>query len=334
MLVEPSRPGNVGATARAMRTMGLARLVLVAPRVPGVAAHPEARAFASGADDVLAGAREVATLEQALAGASLAIAVSAQPREFGPAPCGPRDAAFLALDELAAHPAHEVAFVFGCERTGLSIGHALACQSLLTIPSDPEFSSLNLSQAAQIVAWELRGEALARDAGARVDGAPRGDGDARVDGAPRGDAGARDGDAHAGSTPAGEGRVVDSRIEPPGPPDAPSDPGALALRRRLRRAAAAGRHASVDELEALYEHLQRALVDVRFLDPAHPKKLMPRLRRLFSRTRLEAEEVELLRGVCTQMVLAARTARGARSESEPRAAAPERAARPLPTGTP
>lgn len=322
MLVEPSRPGNVGATARAMRTMGLARLVLVAPRVPGVAAHPEARAFASGADDVLAGAREVATLEQALAGASLAIAVSAQPREFGPAPCGPRDAAFLALDELAAHPAHEVAFVFGCERTGLSIGHALACQSLLTIPSDPEFSSLNLSQAAQIVAWELRGEALARDAGARVGAAPRGDGSAR------------DGDAHAGSTPAGEGRVVDSRIEAPGPPDAPSDPGALALRRRLRRAAAAGRHASVDELEALYEHLQRALVDVRFLDPAHPKKLMPRLRRLFSRTRLEAEEVELLRGVCTQMVLAARTARGARSESEPRAAAPERAARPLPTGTP
>ena len=326
MLVEPSLPGNVGATARAMRTMGLARLVLVAPRVPGVAAHPESRAFASGADDVLAGAREVATLEQALAGASLAVAVSAQPREFGPAPCGPRDAAFLALDELAAHPAHEVAFVFGCERTGLSIGHALACQSLLTIPSDPEFSSLNLSQAAQIVAWELRGEALARDAGARVG--------ARVGGAPRGDGDARDGDAHAGTTPAGEGRVVDSRVEAPGPPDAPPDPGALALRRRLRRAAAAGRHASADELEALYEHLQRALVDVRFLDPAHPKKLMPRLRRLFSRTRLEAEEVELLRGVCTQMVLAARAARGARSESEPRAAAPERTARPLSTGTP
>ena len=134
----------------------------------GAAAHPEARAFASGADDVLAGASEVATLEQALAGASLAVAVSAQPREFGPAPCGPRDAAILALDELAAHPGHEVAFVFGCERTGLSIGQALACQSLLTIPSDPEFSSLNLSQAAQIVAWELRAAALARDGGARV----------------------------------------------------------------------------------------------------------------------------------------------------------------------
>ena len=217
-----------------------------------------------------------------------------------PAPCRPRDAAIHALDERAAHPAHEVAFVFGCERTGLSIGQALACQSLLTIPSDPEFSSLNLSQAAQIVAWELRGAALARDGGARP------------------------GDAH----------VDDSRGGVPPDPDGAPDPRALALRRRQRRNAAAGRHASVDELEALYEHLQRALVDVRFLDPAHPKKLMPRLRRLFSRTRLEAEEVELLRGVCTQMVLAAQAARGARSESEPGAAVPARAVQPLSTGTP
>jgi len=88
-------------------------------------------------------------------------------------------------------------------------------------------------------------------------------------------------------------------------PPAANDLRAIALRRRLHRDAAAGRLASVQEIEALFAHLEPALVEVRFLDPAHPKKLMPRMRRLFGRTRLEAEEVELLRGVCTQMIDAA-----------------------------
>ena len=145
---------------------------------------------------------------------------------------------------------------------------------------------------------------------------------------------ARDADAHDAGPGAGDARVDDSRASVPPDPDGAPDPRALALRRRQRRNAAAGRHASVDELEALYEHLQRALVDVRFLDPAHPKKLMPRLRRLFSRTRLEAEEVELLRGVCTQMILAAQAARGTVRETAPGVAQAACRDQPSTTGTP
>jgi tRNA/rRNA methyltransferase len=241
VLVEPSHPGNVGAAARAMRVMGLRDLRLVSPRHPGAASHADALAFASGATDVLAACREFGSLDEALADASLAIAVSADAREFGAAPVDPRSACEAALHELAADAAHRVAFVFGTERTGLSIAQAQRCQRMLSIPGEPGYHSLNLSQAVQVVAWEVRKAALAR----------------------------------AGTTSASA---------------APAAPA---------------RHATHAQVEALFAHLEQALVAVRFLDPAHPKKLMPRMRRLFSRTRLEVEEVELLRGVCKQMLLAA-----------------------------
>lgn len=270
VLVEPSHPGNVGATARAMRAMGFRDLVLVNPRYPGVAAHPDAVAFASGANDVLAGCREVASLCDALADTSFAVALSAASREFGPAPVEPEAAVACAFDELDADPVHHVAFVFGCERTGLSIDDVLRCQALASVPTDPSFSSLNLSQAVQIVAWELRRAMLARSRSA------------------------------AGQTARGGSADAIEVISNAGGADSP-----LALRspaaRRARRDRGPGAHATQREIEALFEHLERALIDIRFLDPDHPKKLMPRLRRLLSRTRLETEEVELLRGVCTQM---------------------------------
>ena len=237
VLVQPSHPGNVGAAARAMGVMGLRQLVLVDPRDPQAAMHPEAIAFASGATDLLAATRVVPTLEQALAQVSLAIAVSADPREFGPRPLTPEDAAQAVLGELAADPGHAVALVFGTERTGLSIEQVSRCHLLCSIPGEPGYHSLNLSQAVQVISYVLRRAAL-----------------------------------HT-SDASGEGKRED-------PPQGFSP------------------HASQAAIEAMFEHLQRALVAIGFLDPAHPKKLMPRLRRLFGRTRLETEEVDLLRGIC------------------------------------
>jgi tRNA/rRNA methyltransferase len=228
VLVGTSHPGNVGAAARAMRTMGLADLRLVAPRFADVAARDEARAFASGALGVLEGARVFDTLAAAIGDAALAIAVSAEPREFGPPPAPPEDAAGDALQVLAADPAHRVAFVFGAERTGLSIESVQACGRLVGIPASPGYASLNLAQAVQVLAYCVRRAALARDASA---------------------------------VPAEDERL-----------------------------------ASAQAVEGLLAHMERALVAIGFLDPAHPKKLLPRLRRLVLRARPRIEEVDLLRG--------------------------------------
>jgi len=233
VLVGTSHPGNVGAAARAMRVMGLRELVLVAPRSERIARHPEAIARASGALDVLENARVVESLALALESCNLAVAVSADTREFGPTPQPPEEIAALAFGELSADAAAQVAFVFGAERNGLSIESVGLCQRVCSIPGGTDYASLNLAQAVQIVAYCLR--------------------------------------AH-------------ERLHAPLP--APTSEA---------------RFAAHEQIEALYAHLERALVRIGFLDPRHPKKLMPRLRRLFSRTRLEVEEVELLRGVCTQI---------------------------------
>ena len=238
VLLNTSHPGNVGAAARAMRTMGLRDLRLVAPRFADVAERAEARAFASGATDVLDGARRFDTLGDALADVMLAVAVSAEPREFGPVPAPPEVCADEAIEVLAAEASHRVAFVFGAERTGLPIEAVQACHRLVSIPASPGYGSLNLAQAVQVLAYCLRRAAL--------------------------------------------------QPSPTVPPADPSDIDGLRL---------AGHRA----VEGLLEHLERALRTVGFLDPAHPKKLMPRLRRLLLRARLRPEEVDLLRGVCTSM---------------------------------
>ena len=150
VLVEPTHPGNVGATARAMRTMGLERLVLVAPRdFPS----EEAWARASGAEGVLERARVVATLDEALAGCGLAVGTSARRRSLPWPEREPRAAAAEAVAAAAAGT--EVAFVFGRERTGLTNAELDRCQTLLTIPTVPDFRSLNVAAAVQIIAYEV-----------------------------------------------------------------------------------------------------------------------------------------------------------------------------------
>jgi len=147
VLSRPSHPGNIGAAARAMKTMGLADLRLVNPERPPVA---EDRWMATNAVDVLANLTIHACLAEAIADCVAAFALSARPREWSTQVLEVR---------AAAARAHElggpVAFVFGNEQAGLSNDEMLACQYLVHIPANPEFASLNLAQAVQVVAYEL-----------------------------------------------------------------------------------------------------------------------------------------------------------------------------------
>lgn len=223
VLVQPSHAGNVGAAARAIKVMGFADLVLVAPRFADVLERPEAAAFASGALDVLTGARVVPTLADALHGITWACATAMTPRDFGPPTHAPR----AHLPGLAA-AAHRVAFVFGPERTGLANDDVYRCHACLSIPTHPGYGSLNLAQAVQLVAYEWRAALGGFDVAQRT------------------------------------------------PP--------------VRRADMAA-------VQGTLEHWQRVLVDIGFLDPEAPKKLMPRLQQLLNRAQLTEEEVHILRGI-------------------------------------
>ena len=160
VLSRPSHPGNIGAAARAMKTMGLTRLFLVRPRrFP----DPEARAMASGAIDILQSARVCADLDEALAGTAFSVALSARPRELSHAPLAARDAARDLV--AAARRRDDVAMVFGNETVGLSNAEILRCSRLARIPASEEYGSLNLAQAVQVVAYEVRMAVLAPRAG-------------------------------------------------------------------------------------------------------------------------------------------------------------------------
>jgi len=225
VLVRTTHPGNIGAAARAMHTMGLARLALVSPtHFP----HPEADARATGAAALLTAAKVVATLDDALEGCALAIGLSARPRAFAGRVMAVREAA---REAVARTGDGDVAFVFGTEMSGLSNDELARCGVAATIPANPGYPSLNLAAAVQVAAYELR-------------------------------------------IACGEGGVW-----------------------RAPRFAAA----SHDDVEALYAHAEETLAAMRFLNPAHPKRLMARLRRLFGRAGLEHEEVNILRGILARI---------------------------------
>ena len=152
VLVETSRAGNIGAAARAMKTMGFSELVLVNPRFPDALADPEAVAFASGAQDVLAGARIVGSIGEALEGCNFAAAVSARLREFSPPVWAPREFA----GHVAGQGELKAALIFGNERFGLPNQIVEQCNVLINIPANPDYSSLNLAQALQVLAYECR----------------------------------------------------------------------------------------------------------------------------------------------------------------------------------
>ncbi|MBL8370605.1 MAG: RNA methyltransferase [Burkholderiaceae bacterium] len=157
VLIEPSHAGNVGAVARAMKVMGFDDLVLVAPRWPNVLRRDEAIQRASGAVDVLAAARVVPRLDDALDGITHLCATAMTPRDFGPPTRAPR-AHFGELLGRArdGHGETGVAFLFGPERYGLSNDDVYRCHVALSIPTNPAFGSLNLAAAAQVIAYEWR----------------------------------------------------------------------------------------------------------------------------------------------------------------------------------
>ncbi|MBL8472984.1 MAG: RNA methyltransferase [Rhodocyclaceae bacterium] len=221
VLAQAQHPGNIGAAARAMKTMGLSRLYLVNPReFP----HPQATAMASGADDVLAAARLCASLPEALSDTVLAAALTARPRELAVPMRWAREAA---AELVAAAGSGEVALVFGNETSGLSNDELALCHLPVSIPANPAYSSLNLAAAVQVLCYELQ---LAAQA--------------------------------PGAAPAIEFEA-----------------------------------AHHEDVERLLAHFESAMVGSGFLDPARPRRLMPRLRRLFARARLEREEVNILRGM-------------------------------------
>lgn len=224
VLCRPSHPGNIGAAARAMKTMGIAQLYLVNPKkFP----HADADAMASGAVDLLESAKVCESLQEALTGCVFAIGTSTRQRDLQTALLTPSEAAMQALAE-AQHG--NVAMVFGNETFGLSKEELAVCQALMTIPANAEYNSLNLGAAVQVMTYELRRTALQ--------------------------------EAFAQPT-------LDA--------------------------------ADLAEVERFYAHLEETLIRIGFLNPASPKRLMPKLRRLFSRTRLEKEEINILRGMLSAM---------------------------------
>lgn len=161
VLVGTQHPGNIGSAARALKTMGLSRLVLVAPeKFP----HIEAHALAAGADDVLDAAPVHATLAEAVADCRLVLGCTARSRRVALAEQFPRDAATRVLS--AALEQDEVALVFGRERTGLTNEELQLCHGAVHIPANPDYSSLNLAMAVQVLAYELRMALLAGEVSA------------------------------------------------------------------------------------------------------------------------------------------------------------------------
>ena len=234
VLVEPTHPGNVGASARAMKAMGLARMCLVAPeRIPSA----EATARAAGADDVLHRASIVQSLDEAVADCGFVLGTTARTRHLEWPVIGPREGARRAVGHAVHAP---VAVVFGRERSGLTNEEVDRCQALIRIPSEANFSSLNVAAAVQVVAYELRLAALGKDT----------------------------------ATVSPRARDVTSK-----------------------------------DLEGLFRHLEETLVDIGYLDPAAPRLLMRRLRRLFGRASPDRAEINILRGILSAASRSAASAR-------------------------
>jgi tRNA/rRNA methyltransferase len=274
ILINTSHAGNVGAAARAMKTMGFTDLVLVAPRWANVLNREETIQRASGALDVLKNARIVATLDEALEGMTHLCATAMTPRDFGPPMLTPREhfEALAHKERLAQAargqatgmaPLHDgsesvseaplpqqgVAFLFGCERYGMSNEDVYRCHVALNIPSSPQFGSLNLAAALQVVAYEWR---LALGG--------------------YGDAGATEGaePVDAATPVTGASAEGSSRFD---------------------------LLADASQMAGMLAHWERSLIAVGFLDPQAPKKLMPRLNQLFNRAGLTQGEIHILRGI-------------------------------------
>ena len=149
VLIDPSHPGNIGSVARAMKNMALSDLVLVRPRsFP----HAESTALAAGADDILAGARVVESVEEAVADCSFIAGTTSRPRSYYWEFTTPRD---VAGRIVALAPENRAALLFGSERYGLATEDLNLCNVLVRIPANPEYCSLNLAMSVQLAGYEI-----------------------------------------------------------------------------------------------------------------------------------------------------------------------------------
>lgn len=155
VLVRPSHPGNIGAAARAIKTMGFTDLRVVAPVDPEYRTHPDAVAFSTSSVDVLTDSRDYPTLEEALSDVALPFAMTGYSRRFGPALETMRESADRASLWAEENKGPGIAFVFGCERSGLTNEEVGLCRFATAIPANPLSQSLNLAQAVQIAAYEM-----------------------------------------------------------------------------------------------------------------------------------------------------------------------------------
>jgi TrmH family RNA methyltransferase len=223
VLINTTHPGNIGATARAMKVMGLGQLHLVTPKKFPSA---DATAMASGADDLLQHATLHDSLASAIDGCGLVLGTSARLRSL---PMPQMDLRAAAESALAEVEGQDIAVLFGREAYGLTNDEMQRCHQLVHINTNPDYGSLNLAQAVQVFCYELRMAAAG-----------------------------------------GAGEMI-----------APSD------------------WVPVDagQMEMFYGHLEQTLLDIKFLNPDQPKRLMMRLRRLFNRARPDQNEMNILRGI-------------------------------------
>jgi tRNA/rRNA methyltransferase len=265
VLNQTSHPGNIGASARSLAVLDFPAMRCAAPRNPDWKSHPDALARASGALALLDQASSYPSLDAAIADCHWVIMFSADVRDFGPDLVDVSVAAAWAVERLRDNVHAKVALVFGSERYGLSREEAARGHLLASIPGQPAYHSLNLSQAVTIAAWELRKQLLDRY----------------------------------------QEKVADPEIRGQRSEVARHNHGEqqIAGGRPMRLAAPPlSQPATAQAFEALIEHLEAAASAVGFLDPEHPKMLIPRLRRLLMRSELRAEEVDLLRGLCSAIM--------------------------------
>ena len=244
VLAEPTHPGNIGAVARSMKTMGLGQLVMVNPKkFP----HDEASKRAAGAESVLDDARVVSDIHQALEGCTLVLGTSVRDREVSWPTFDPRVSADKAIQHIqsndlggtdaeAVGSQPQVAILFGRESSGLTNQEMDLCHSQIRIPANDEYSSLNLASAVQIIAYELRMKALTLVS----DEVPQ----------------------KSGSRPRQDEQL-----------------------------------ATVEQQQGYINHLQETLESVDFIKTKPPTMLMRKLTRLYNKSSLTVEEIQILRGI-------------------------------------
>jgi TrmH family RNA methyltransferase len=227
VMVETTHPGNIGAAARAMKNMGQRNLYLVKPKIFPSA---EVTARAAGADDILARAVVCDALQEAILDCGLVVATTARARTIPWPVSTPRECAPEIINATASG---HVAILFGRESSGLNNEELELCNMAMQIPTDPDFSSLNVASAIQIICYELLQTILS-----------------------------------------GEVQEINKQKSPP---------------------------ATAEQMHLFYEHLAECMTDIGYYDPEVPRSLMRRMKRLFNRTRLDRDEMNILRGLLSSI---------------------------------